>query len=208
MYYHKARLSLRIQLAASINLFFGHDCRWDTSQPKHPSHCQLGKVWFLYRRNTDDNGTHRANCGILTSSSLVLLGFYQQRVYVTPSWGLWKFMIERTNTASLTLTGGKELKESFCPLHKEHFKEHYAARVPQLEMPPKRAYPENYGERRSTNIEEMEHVLKTFKNNKSAGTDKRKTEGLKYNSSNQLIRVLFLLLAVFMLETLKSSRRI
>ena len=111
-------------------------------------------------------------------------------------------MIERTNTASLTLTSGKELKESFCPLHREHFKEHYAARVPQLEMPPKRAQPENFPHSENVQVtvnedpptlEEMEHVLKTFKNNKSAGTDKRKTEGLKYNSSNQLIRVLFLL---------------
>ena len=111
-------------------------------------------------------------------------------------------MIERTNTASLTLTGGKELKESFCPLHKEHFKEHYAARVPQLEMPPKRGQPENFPHSENVKVtvnedpptlEEMEHALKTFKNNKSAGTDKRKTEGLKYNSSNQLICVLFLL---------------
>ena len=103
-------------------------------------------------------------------------------------------MIERTNTASLTLTGGKELKESFCPLHKEHFKEHYAARVPQLEMPPKRAQPENFPHSENVKVtvnedpptlEEKEHVLKTFKNNKSAGTEKRKTEGLKYNSSNR-----------------------
>ena len=112
-------------------------------------------------------------------------------------------MIERTYTASLTLTGGKELKESFCPLHREYFKEHYAACVPQLEMPPKRAQPENFPHSKNVKVtvnedpptlEEMEHVLKTFKNNKSAGTDKRKTEGLKYNSSNQLIRVLFLLI--------------
>ena len=107
-------------------------------------------------------------------------------------------MIERTNTASLTLTGGKELKESFCPLHKEHFKEHYAARVPQLEMPPKRAQPENFPHSENVKVtvnedpptlEEKEHVLKTFKNNKSAGTGKRKTEGLKYNSSNQLVSI-------------------
>ena len=97
-------------------------------------------------------------------------------------------MIERTNTASLTLTGGKELKESFCPLHREHFKEHYATRVPQLEMPPKRAQPENFPHSENVKVtvnedpptlEEMQHVLKTFKNNKSDGTDKRKTEGLK-----------------------------
>ena len=42
-------------------------------------------------------------------------------------------------------------------------------------------------------VEEMEHVLKTFKYNKSAGTDQLKTEGLKYDSSNQLIYVLLLL---------------
>ena len=74
--------------------------------------------------------------------------------------------------------------------------------LPQLEMPPKRAQPENFPHSENVKVtvnedpptlEEKEHVLKTFKNNKSAGTDKRKTEGLKYNSSNQLIRVLFLL---------------
>jgi len=45
-------------------------------------------------------------------------------------------------------------------------------------------------------VEEMEHVLKTFEYNKSAGTDQLKTEGLKYNSSNQLIHVLLLLLTL------------
>ena len=69
-------------------------------------------------------------------------------------------------------------------------------------MPPKRAQPENFPHSENVKVtvnedpptlEEKEHVLKTFKNNKSAGTDQRKTEGLKYNSSNQLIRVLFFL---------------
>ena len=41
--------------------------------------------------------------------------------------------------------------------------------------------------------EEIETVLKTFKNNKSAGTDKLKTEGLKYNSSKELINALLML---------------
>ena len=40
--------------------------------------------------------------------------------------------------------------------------------------------------------EEMEHVLKTFENKKSAGTGKLKTEGFKYNSSNHVLRVLLL----------------
>ena len=42
-------------------------------------------------------------------------------------------------------------------------------------------------------VKEMEHVLKTFKYNKSAGTDQLQTAGLKYNSSNQLIYMLLLL---------------
>ena len=38
------------------------------------------------------------------------------------------------------------------------------------------------------NEEEVKSVLKGFKNNKSAGTDKLKTEGLKYNESNNLVQ--------------------
>ena len=66
-------------------------------------------------------------------------------------------------------------------------------------LPPEVAQPENFphfedvkgtvNEDQPT-AEEMDHVFKTFKNNKSAGTDKLKTESLKYNSSAPLIRVL------------------
>jgi len=37
---------------------------------------------------------------------------------------------------------------------------------------------------------EIKTVLKSFKNNKSSGTDRLRTEGLKYNNSEQLTRML------------------
>ena len=70
---------------------------------------------------------------------------------------------------------------------KDHFKEHFAARSPELDIPPEIDKPENFphldvriqvNEEQPTE-EEMEDVLKSFKNNKSAGTVKLKTEGLK-----------------------------
>ena len=46
------------------------------------------------------------------------------------------------------------------------------------------------------NEEELRNVLKSFKNNKSSGTDKLKTEGLKYNESKQLILAILTLLTM------------
>ena len=43
---------------------------------------------------------------------------------------------------------------------------------------------------------ELENALHTFKNNKSSGTDKLKTEGLKYNSSKKLVNALMMLLTL------------
>ena len=43
---------------------------------------------------------------------------------------------------------------------------------------------------------EVQSVIKTFKNNKSAGTDKLNTEYLKYNSSNKLVSSIVKLLAL------------
>ena len=85
---------------------------------------------------------------------------------------------------------------------KDHFQEHFAAQTPALELPPELAQPENYPHLNDTRIEvnedppdetELKDVLRTFKNNKSAGTDKLKTEGLKYNSSKNLINALMML---------------
>jgi len=91
-------------------------------------------------------------------------------------------MIESTNTASLTLPDGKELKESFCPLHREHFKEHYMLHVYRNLKFHQSEQPENFPHSENVKVtvnedpltlEEMEHVLKTLKNYKSAGTYKR-----------------------------------
>ena len=78
---------------------------------------------------------------------------------------------------------------------KDHFKTHFAALSPEPDIPPEIDKPENFpylsdigihlNEEQPTE-EELEDVLKSFKNNKSAGTDKLKTEGLKYNSSKKL----------------------
>ena len=100
-----------------------------------------------------------------------------------------------------TIKKGSKLSISSDKLT-DHFKEHFAACVPQLEIPPEQAQQENFPHLEDVKVtvnkdlpttKEMEHVLETFEYNKSAGTDKLKTEGLKYNASNQLIRVLLLL---------------
>ena len=46
------------------------------------------------------------------------------------------------------------------------------------------------------NEEEIKNVLKSFKNSNSSGTDKLKTEGLKYNESKQLILAILTLLTM------------
>ena len=85
---------------------------------------------------------------------------------------------------------------------KDHFKEHFAAPSPELDIPPEIDKPENFPHLQDVRIQvneeqptekEMEDVLKSFKNNKSHGTDKLKTEGLKYNSSKKLVEVLLML---------------
>ena len=85
---------------------------------------------------------------------------------------------------------------------KTHFENHFAARSPELTLPPELRNPEQYqhlsDEVVMINEEfpdevEVKNVLKSFKNNKSAGTDKLKTEGLKYNDSKKLVDVILLL---------------
>ena len=44
--------------------------------------------------------------------------------------------------------------------------------------------------------EEIKPVLNTFKNGKSGGTDKLKTEGLKYNNSEHLLRLILVLMTL------------
>ena len=74
-----------------------------------------------------------------------------------------------------------------------HFQQHFAAR--ELPEPPELGKPDQYPHLKDDTLpideimpteKEVKAVLKTFKNNKSSGTDKLKTECLKYNDSNKL----------------------
>ena len=72
----------------------------------------------------------------------------------------------------------------------KHFKQHFSERV--LELPPELPSPENFDYLKDSPIavnqehptlEEIKEALKSFKNNKSFGTDNVPSEGLKYSSS-------------------------
>lgn len=76
----------------------------------------------------------------------------------------------------------------------DRFQEHFEAWKPALEQPPELAHPEEYPNLNDIKVEvkenqpdekELEDALHTFKNNKNSGTDKLKTEELKYNSSKK-----------------------
>ena len=84
---------------------------------------------------------------------------------------------------------------------KDHFENHFAAR--DLQIPPELESPDNYPYLTDEIVHikedvpektEVKDALQSFKNNKSEGTDKVKTEGLKYNESKNLINVLLSLL--------------
>ena len=83
---------------------------------------------------------------------------------------------------------------------KNNFQKHFAAR--EIPLPPELEKPEEYAYLKEELIPineevpseiELRTVLKSFKNNKSSGTDRLRTEGLKYNNSQQLINVLITL---------------
>ena len=85
----------------------------------------------------------------------------------------------------------------------QHFEQHFAGRY--LPLPPELAQPEMYPYLKDNVVTvredypdeaEIKQALKTFKNNKSAGTDKIKTEGLKYNNSQNLLSALVMLLTL------------
>ena len=85
---------------------------------------------------------------------------------------------------------------------KTHFEKHFAAR--SLPMPPELEKPEDYPHLTDEVIavnedvpdsEETNKVLQSFKNGKSRGTD-IKTEGLKYNSSQNLLMAIVALLTL------------
>ena len=74
-----------------------------------------------------------------------------------------------------------------------HFQQHFAAR--ELPEPPELEKPDQYPHLKDDTLpinesmpteKDVNAVLETFKNNKSSGTDKLKTECLKYNDSNKL----------------------
>ncbi len=83
---------------------------------------------------------------------------------------------------------------------KTHFEKHFAER--KLPIPPEIENPEQYPQLRDESIpvneeapdeEEVLSALKSFKNNKSAGTDKVRTEGLKYIDTKNLVTVILTL---------------
>ena len=90
---------------------------------------------------------------------------------------------------------------------KDHFENHFAAR--DLQIPPELESPDNYPHLTDEIVHikkdvpekrEVKDALQSFKNNKSEGTDKVKTEGLKYSESKNLInRVLSLLILIWTL---------
>ena len=75
----------------------------------------------------------------------------------------------------------------------QHFKQHFSER--QLELPLELKHPESFEYLKDTpikvnedppNIDEIQETTKTFKNNKSFGTDNVPPEGVKYSSSKNL----------------------
>ena len=87
---------------------------------------------------------------------------------------------------------------------KTHFQGHFAER-PHLEMPKELQYPQRFPHLTDDSFEiredepseaEVKKAINSFKNNKSAGTDKMKTECLKYNNSSTLLAYLVLLMSL------------
>ena len=86
---------------------------------------------------------------------------------------------------------------------KTHFEGHFSAR--ELPLPPELASPEDFPYLKEEAVtvnedipdeKEVKEVIHSFKNNKSGGTDKLKTEGLKYNDSMSLVLCIVTLLTL------------
>ena len=87
---------------------------------------------------------------------------------------------------------------------KTHFEKHFSAR--EIALPPELEHPEKYPylqqlemieiDESVPSTEETKKALQTFKNGRSGGTDKMKTEGLKYNSSCALLAAVLNLMAL------------
>ena len=85
----------------------------------------------------------------------------------------------------------------------KHFEKHFSER--ELELPPELIHPENFEYLRDTpfiineeppTMKEIEEAVKTFKNNKSLGTDSIPPEGIKYCSSKNLFVFINMLLSL------------
>ena len=82
----------------------------------------------------------------------------------------------------------------------EHFENHFAKRT--LPLPPELEHPSLFPYLKDTAVQidespptesEISTALGSFKNNKSFGTDKIPTEGLKYQNSKNLMTALIML---------------
>ena len=85
----------------------------------------------------------------------------------------------------------------------KHFEKHFSER--ELELPPELLNPSDFEYLKDTpvvvnedppTLEEIKEACKTFKNNKSFGTDKVPPEGVKYCSSNNLFIFLTMLISL------------
>ena len=86
---------------------------------------------------------------------------------------------------------------------KSHFEQHFAAR--DIPLPEELKSPERFPHlmddhfninKEKLSSKEVEKVLPSFKNGRSWGTDKLKTEALKYNTSQKLITCLLMLMSL------------
>ena len=96
---------------------------------------------------------------------------------------------------------------------KQHFEKHFSARP--IPLPPELERPEEYSFLAEEKIpinedvpaeKEVKDAVRTFKDGKNWGSDKMKTEGLKYNSSNLLLgRILALLTLIWSILSVPSA---
>ena len=96
---------------------------------------------------------------------------------------------------------------------KQHFENHFAAR--NIPLPPELENPQKYSFLAEEKIpisedvpakKEVRDAVGTLKNGRNWGTDKLKTESLKYNKSEKLVeRLLTLLVLIWTTITIPSS---
>ena len=89
----------------------------------------------------------------------------------------------------------------------KHFEKHFSERV--LQLPPELANPDNFEYLKDSpvvvneeppTLEEIKEACKTFKNNKSDGTDNVHAEGVKYSSSKNLFIYLTMLISLVWIQ--------